>query len=276
MDDVKPSVIEPFIDPGVEMYLPEDVVSELYRCARQNGRIRVDYLLAIYRCGRAHERAALASRPSGEDDEIELRRFLWVNHGCPVSALYGDDGEMQCNATMVHAPIDFKREALPDLVRVVVARLQAARPSGEDAPRERRKLAEAEELVRELRSELEGAAERHAAHMETERELATLRAQLAEARDTIDTMKRQASDSMVMAMIEADRHVLREKLAAERTKAETLAREHAALVAVVRELIGSWRKKTPNYTAWDDAADELAAALLAHPLPDAPSGSGQP
>lgn len=28
--------------------------------------------------------------------EKELRRLLWIRHGCGVSALYGDGGEMQC------------------------------------------------------------------------------------------------------------------------------------------------------------------------------------
>ena len=34
-----------------------------------------------------------------------MRELLWANHGCPQSAMYGDDGEMQCNACM----FDFKR-----------------------------------------------------------------------------------------------------------------------------------------------------------------------
>lgn len=37
--------------------------------------------------------------------EVEFRKALWLAHGCPVSALYGDDGELQCNCCM----IDFKR-----------------------------------------------------------------------------------------------------------------------------------------------------------------------
>jgi len=39
-----------------------------------------------------------------EENKI-LRRLLWQNHGCPVNALYGDDGEMQCHACV----IDFLR-----------------------------------------------------------------------------------------------------------------------------------------------------------------------
>jgi hypothetical protein len=43
-----------------------------------------------------------------EDQEAEidaLKRLLWLRHGCPVSSLYGDDGEMQCG----QCGIDFKR-----------------------------------------------------------------------------------------------------------------------------------------------------------------------
>jgi hypothetical protein len=42
--------------------------------------------------------------------ELELRREWWLNHRCPISALYGDDGEMQCNAQGCMK--DFKREPL--------------------------------------------------------------------------------------------------------------------------------------------------------------------
>ena len=37
-----------------------------------------------------------------------LRRLLWIRHGCPFSALYGDDGEMQCGKCV----IDFKRTSV--------------------------------------------------------------------------------------------------------------------------------------------------------------------
>ena len=43
--------------------------------------------------------------------ERELRKVLWINHGCPVTALYGDDGEMQCSACR----LDFKMMPLADL-----------------------------------------------------------------------------------------------------------------------------------------------------------------
>lgn len=43
--------------------------------------------------------------------ETELRRLLWLRHGCPLHALYGDDGEMQCSACV----LDFKR-ATPEKI----------------------------------------------------------------------------------------------------------------------------------------------------------------
>lgn len=48
-----------------------------------------------------------------QESEFSLRRMLWLRHGCPLSALYGDDGEMQCNACM----IDFRREAAFEIER---------------------------------------------------------------------------------------------------------------------------------------------------------------
>jgi hypothetical protein len=45
--------------------------------------------------------------------EQQLRKEWWLNHGCPFSALYGDDGEMQCSAC---APTwDFRRTPLEQL-----------------------------------------------------------------------------------------------------------------------------------------------------------------
>ncbi len=43
--------------------------------------------------------------PKYTDVEMKLRELLWLNHGCPVHILYGDDGEMQCGRCL----IDFKR-----------------------------------------------------------------------------------------------------------------------------------------------------------------------
>ena len=47
--------------------------------------------------------------------ESALRRELWMNHGCPFAALYGDDGEMQCGQCLV----DFKRMPIADLVQKI-------------------------------------------------------------------------------------------------------------------------------------------------------------
>lgn len=43
------------------------------------------------------------------DDSVEadLRRLLWLNHGCPIGAIYADDGEMQCGM----CGVDFRRDA---------------------------------------------------------------------------------------------------------------------------------------------------------------------
>jgi len=47
-------------------------------------------------------------------DIRKLREFLWLKHGCLTTALYGDDGEMQCNACM----IDFKRDPVKRIEEV--------------------------------------------------------------------------------------------------------------------------------------------------------------
>jgi len=39
------------------------------------------------------------------NENMLLRKLLWLRHGCPPHGLYGDDGEMQCSA----CGIDFKR-----------------------------------------------------------------------------------------------------------------------------------------------------------------------
>lgn len=56
--EAEPSVIAQFIDPAAVIYLPDDVRSELFRCAASNGRISVEYLVAIYRCGVANGKLA--------------------------------------------------------------------------------------------------------------------------------------------------------------------------------------------------------------------------
>ena len=46
------------------------------------------------------------------EEQSLLREFLWINHGCPFPALYGDDGEMQCGKCR----LDFKRQPVAELI----------------------------------------------------------------------------------------------------------------------------------------------------------------
>jgi len=43
-----------------------------------------------------------------KEENEKLRKLLWLRHGCPFSALYGDDGEMQCHV----CELDFKRDSI--------------------------------------------------------------------------------------------------------------------------------------------------------------------
>jgi hypothetical protein len=43
-----------------------------------------------------------------DTDDFKLRKLLWLNHGCSVDLLYGDDGELQCST----CGIDFKRNSV--------------------------------------------------------------------------------------------------------------------------------------------------------------------
>ena len=47
------------------------------------------------------------------DNEMTLRRLLWLYHGHNES-LYGDDGEMQCHRCM----LDFKRDSVEKIKTV--------------------------------------------------------------------------------------------------------------------------------------------------------------
>jgi len=44
-------------------------------------------------------------------NQDKLRELLWLRHGCPIAALYGDDGEMQCSK----CGIDFKRMSVEQI-----------------------------------------------------------------------------------------------------------------------------------------------------------------
>jgi hypothetical protein len=60
------------------------------------------------------EECELAVAALSEDamSDKHLRKLLWLRHGCPISALYGDDGEMQCPV----CKIDFLRDS-PEKIR---------------------------------------------------------------------------------------------------------------------------------------------------------------
>lgn len=48
--------------------------------------------------------------------ELErLRELLWLRHGCEITSLYGDDGEMQCSKCL----IDFKRNSIEDISKAL-------------------------------------------------------------------------------------------------------------------------------------------------------------
>lgn len=61
-----------------------------------------------FTAGQAHGRAE--REPETAKLELRLRQIWWASHGCPFAALYGDDGEMQCQHL-----IDFKRMPFAEL-----------------------------------------------------------------------------------------------------------------------------------------------------------------
>lgn len=76
-----------------------------------------------------------------EDENIILRRLLWMNHGHEFSALYGDDGEMQCNKCMCEFGFwDWKRTPAHEIEAKIQARNMrrvSIKQSGEFGKRER-------------------------------------------------------------------------------------------------------------------------------------------
>lgn len=76
---------------------------------------------------RDEDRPLPPPRPLSPHEEYLLRVEWWLNHGCDVPALYGDDGEMACNA----CGLDFKRMPLDELSqRVGAIRLERGLPVG--------------------------------------------------------------------------------------------------------------------------------------------------
>lgn len=70
-----------------------------------------------------------------ERDELPLwRRLLAFRHGCPTTALYGDDGEMQCNK----CGVDFRRMTVAEIEQTWMTQgermLREALAAAEDKP----------------------------------------------------------------------------------------------------------------------------------------------
>lgn len=80
------------------------------------------------------------------DTESKLRKEWWLNHRCPISALYGDDGEMACNASCCMK--DFKRAPIGELSAHVCQRRLAK------ATADMTLLEEARAQIAEMRKEL--------------------------------------------------------------------------------------------------------------------------
>lgn len=67
---------------------------------------------------------------SAGSPDAAIRKLLWLRHGCPIGALYGDDGEMSCGA----CGIDFLRWSAEQIERSFAVqhlkpKLRAASPS---------------------------------------------------------------------------------------------------------------------------------------------------
>ena len=65
-----------------------------------------------------------------EQDASRLRELLWLYHGCPSPALYGDDGEMQCGACV----IDFRRNTVETIRARWEAKARAALTAARGEP----------------------------------------------------------------------------------------------------------------------------------------------
>ena len=66
--------------------------------------------------GNFHQRGGQITELKAERDQ--LRKWMWLHHGCGIASLYGDDGEMQCNSR-IHRSIDFKRDPVERIIRML-------------------------------------------------------------------------------------------------------------------------------------------------------------
>lgn len=72
---------------------------------------------------------------SAVEEVAEVRKFFWLNHGCSIAALYGDDGEMQCG----NCKSDFKRDSIESLVSFMTMRMAKRFEAVEEVERYRLK-----------------------------------------------------------------------------------------------------------------------------------------
>jgi DNA-directed RNA polymerase subunit RPC12/RpoP len=72
----------------------------------------------MLRCDACHK--AEVKEEETEKEKLQIRKFLWMNHGCGLIGLYGDDGELQCNNISEHCPIDFKRDSFNDIEKKLI------------------------------------------------------------------------------------------------------------------------------------------------------------
>jgi len=62
------------------------------------------------------------------DEQQGLRELLWLRHGCRITDLYGDDGEMQCSKCQ----IDFKRWPVSQIIESFERAAESAKEAGND------------------------------------------------------------------------------------------------------------------------------------------------
>ena len=55
-----------------------------------------------------------------KEEEYLIRKFIWLNHGCSIVCLYGDDGEMQCGNLSIHPSLDFKIMPMKKIIETLI------------------------------------------------------------------------------------------------------------------------------------------------------------
>ncbi len=106
-------------------HLMSDRAEEVVRSVLADLHSEADFVAQVERADAAELeveqlRACLAGSTQLSNAEEMLRYEWWLGHGCFGAALYGDDGEMQCNASTCRK--DFKRDPLAGLQRHVTER----------------------------------------------------------------------------------------------------------------------------------------------------------